>query len=193
MLVVHVTPGDVTPYICVSAASACRHHHYACYVTRSSSAERLPLNCLEHSPSSVFRYAETESYCMGVFAVLKKSYTILSNVHSSELNITHLCHGHRKLFRSEETEKVTVWQWRTEKVSVAVAYREGYSVTVAYRESYSVAVAYREGYSVAAAYPGILFGGGGGSTNSVEARGQRERRSGGGSPLVRGSTRFANE
>ena len=36
------------------------------------------------------------------------------------------------------------------------------------------------------AYPGILFGGGG-STNSVEDRGQRERGSGGGSPLVRGS------
>ena len=37
------------------------------------------------------------------------------------------------------------------------------------------------------AYPGIFFGGGGGSTNSVEDRGQRERGSGGGSPLVRGS------
>jgi len=36
------------------------------------------------------------------------------------------------------------------------------------------------------AYPGILFGGGG-STNSVEDRGQRERGSGGGTPLVRGS------
>ena len=35
------------------------------------------------------------------------------------------------------------------------------------------------------AYPRILFGGG--STNSVEDRGQRERGSGGGSPLVRGS------
>ena len=33
------------------------------------------------------------------------------------------------------------------------------------------------------AYPGILFGGG--STNSVEDRGQRERGSGDGSPLVR--------
>jgi hypothetical protein len=33
----------------------------------------------------------------------------------------------------------------------------------------------------------------GGSTNSDEDRGQRERRSGGGSPLVRGSTQFANE
>jgi hypothetical protein len=31
------------------------------------------------------------------------------------------------------------------------------------------------------------------STNSVEDRGQRERRSGGGSPPVRGSTQFANE
>jgi len=39
----------------------------------------------------------------------------------------------------------------------------------------------------AVAYQGILFGGGG-STNSVEGRGQRERGSGGGnSPLVRGS------
>jgi len=37
------------------------------------------------------------------------------------------------------------------------------------------------------AYPGILFGGGGGSTNSVEDRGQRERGSGGGRPVVRGS------
>ena len=36
------------------------------------------------------------------------------------------------------------------------------------------------------AYPGILFGGGF-STNSVEDRGQRERGSGGGSPLDRGS------
>ena len=35
------------------------------------------------------------------------------------------------------------------------------------------------------AYPGILFGGG--STNSVEDRGQRERGSGCGRPLVRGS------
>ena len=37
------------------------------------------------------------------------------------------------------------------------------------------------------AYPGILFGGGGGSTNPAEDRGQRERGSGGGSLLVRGS------
>jgi len=35
------------------------------------------------------------------------------------------------------------------------------------------------------AYPGILLGGG--STNSVEDRGQREWGSGGGSSLVRGS------
>ena len=34
--------------------------------------------------------------------------------------------------------------------------------------------------------PRIFFGGGG-STNSVEDRGQREQGSGGGSPLVRGS------
>ena len=38
----------------------------------------------------------------------------------------------------------------------------------------------------AVAYPGILFGGGG-STNSVEDRGQRERGSVGGSPLFWGS------
>jgi hypothetical protein len=35
--------------------------------------------------------------------------------------------------------------------------------------------------------PRNFFRGGGGSTNSVEDRGQRERGSGGGSPLVRGS------
>ena len=35
------------------------------------------------------------------------------------------------------------------------------------------------------AYPGTFFGGG--STNSVEDRGQRERGSGGSSPLARGS------
>jgi hypothetical protein len=39
------------------------------------------------------------------------------------------------------------------------------------------------------AYPGIFSGG---STNSVENRGQIERGSGGGSPLVRGSAQFAN-
>ena len=38
----------------------------------------------------------------------------------------------------------------------------------------------------AVAYPGILFGVGG-STNSFEDRGQRERGSRGGRPLVRGS------
>jgi hypothetical protein len=37
---------------------------------------------------------------------------------------------------------------------------------------------------ISVAYPGILFGGG--SINSVEDRGQRERGSGGGSRLVRG-------
>jgi hypothetical protein len=35
--------------------------------------------------------------------------------------------------------------------------------------------------------------GGGGSTNSVQERGQRERGSGGGSLLVRGSAQFSNE
>jgi hypothetical protein len=38
--------------------------------------------------------------------------------------------------------------------------------------------------------PGIFLGG---SANSVDDRGQRGRRSGGCSPLVRGSTQFANE
>jgi hypothetical protein len=38
----------------------------------------------------------------------------------------------------------------------------------------------------------FFFGGGGGSTNSVEDRGHREKGSGGGSPLVRGSAKFAN-
>ena len=37
----------------------------------------------------------------------------------------------------------------------------------------------------AVAYPGVFFGGG--STNSVEDRGQRGRGSGGSSPLIRGS------
>ena len=40
------------------------------------------------------------------------------------------------------------------------------------------------------AYPGIFCGGG--STNSVEDRGQRERGSGDGSPLVRGSGSSCN-
>jgi hypothetical protein len=39
--------------------------------------------------------------------------------------------------------------------------------------------------------PSNFFGGG--STNSAEDRGQRERGSGGGRPPVRGSTQFANE
>jgi hypothetical protein len=51
------------------------------------------------------------------------------------------------------------------------------------------------------AYPEFFFGEGGtpgffsgeGSTNLVEDRGQRERGSGGGSPLVMDSTQFANE
>jgi hypothetical protein len=42
------------------------------------------------------------------------------------------------------------------------------------------------------AYPGIFFWGGGGSTNSVEDRGQREREYGGGNPLVRGSGENCN-
>jgi hypothetical protein len=44
------------------------------------------------------------------------------------------------------------------------------------------------------AYPEIFFSGGGGcSTNSVKDRGQREQGSGGGSPVIRVSTRFGNE
>jgi hypothetical protein len=38
-----------------------------------------------------------------------------------------------------------------------------------------------------------ILRGGRGSTNPVEDRGQIERGSGGGSPLVRGSAEFANE
>jgi hypothetical protein len=40
-------------------------------------------------------------------------------------------------------------------------------------------------------YPGVLFRGG--STDSVEDRGQREWGSGGGVPLVRGFALFENE
>jgi hypothetical protein len=39
----------------------------------------------------------------------------------------------------------------------------------------------------------VQEGGGRGSTNLVKDRGQRERGSGGGSPLVRSSAQFANE
>jgi len=45
--------------------------------------------------------------------------------------------------------------------------------------------------SQSVAYPGILFGGVV-LTNSVEERGQRERESGGGCPLVRGSEGSCN-
>ena len=44
-----------------------------------------------------------------------------------------------------------------------------------------------QGLSGPVAYPGILFGGRGGSTNSVEDRGQREWGSGVSGLLVRGS------
>jgi len=47
-------------------------------------------------------------------------------------------------------------------------------------------------YMNTVAYPVFLAGGGGGSTNSVEDRGQTERGSGGGSPLVRGSGSSCN-
>jgi hypothetical protein len=59
-----------------------------------------------------------------------------------------------------------------------------------------------EVYCASVVYPGIFsgevyarnfFGGRGGSTNSVEDRGQRERGSGVDGPLFRGSTQFANE
>ena len=53
---------------------------------------------------------------------------------------------------------------------------------------YSRADDSRRGMLGTVAYPGILFERGGGvSTNSVEDRGQTERRCGGGSPLVRDS------
>jgi hypothetical protein len=50
-------------------------------------------------------------------------------------------------------------------------------------------------YKTIASFSGVPrnFFGEGGSTNSFEDRGQKERRSGGGSPLVRGFTQFANE
>jgi hypothetical protein len=50
----------------------------------------------------------------------------------------------------------------------------------------------RASLSIRSGVPRIFFRGVG-STNSVEDRGQSERGSGGGSPLVRGSTQFANE
>jgi len=49
----------------------------------------------------------------------------------------------------------------------------------------TVNIYFRSCVSPAVAYPGIFFGGG--STNSVEDRGQTEVGSGGDSPLVRGS------
>jgi len=49
----------------------------------------------------------------------------------------------------------------------------------------------RTSKTAAVAYPGFFLGGGG-STNSVEDRGQRERGSGGGNLLVRGSGRRCN-
>jgi hypothetical protein len=57
----------------------------------------------------------------------------------------------------------------------------------------NLSVAYPGIFFIGGFTPGIFFWGGGGSTNSVEDRGQREWGSGGGSPLVRGSTEFANE
>jgi hypothetical protein len=49
-------------------------------------------------------------------------------------------------------------------------------------------------YPVSSGVPrNFVRGVGEGSTNSAEERGQRERGSGGGSPLVRGSAQFTNE
>ena len=48
-------------------------------------------------------------------------------------------------------------------------------------------LSYSDVLSPTVAYPGILFGVGGVSSNSVGDRGQKERGSGSGSPLVRGS------
>jgi len=51
-----------------------------------------------------------------------------------------------------------------------------------------VSTTVNRGFSmISVASPGFLWGGGEGSTNSVEDRGQKARGSGGGSPLVRGS------
>ena len=52
-------------------------------------------------------------------------------------------------------------------------------------ESYPKGLEHSQPRCDTVAYPGIFFVGG--STNSVEDRGQRGRGSGGGSPLVRGS------
>ena len=52
--------------------------------------------------------------------------------------------------------------------------------------AWEIRTAHSSEMMLSVAYPGIFFGGGG-STNSVEDRGQRGRGSGGGSPLVRGS------
>jgi hypothetical protein len=54
----------------------------------------------------------------------------------------------------------------------------------------STSIKKSELYNDTVAYPGILFGGG--LTNSVEDRGQRERGSGCGRPLVRGSGESCN-
>jgi hypothetical protein len=67
-------------------------------------------------------------------------------------------------------------------------------LTVSYTGRQPWAVAFPGNFSVGVFTPGFFSGGGrGGSTNSVEDRGQRELGCGGGSPLVRGSTQFANE
>jgi hypothetical protein len=65
---------------------------------------------------------------------------------------------------------------------------------VPYLDSHQLECVYRNKMQPGVvAYPAILLGREGGSTNSVEDRGQRERGSGSGSPIVRDSAQFANE
>ena len=69
---------------------------------------------------------------------------------------------------------------------VLQVYRKQYGTFISGQNAYKLQlVTAKEAHRQPMAYPGIFFGGG--STNSVEDRGQRERGSGGGSPLVRGS------
>ena len=64
-------------------------------------------------------------------------------------------------------------------ITVVVTYTEGGNITITQLHNKSTDIL------KSVVYPGIFSGGG--STNSVEDRGQRERGSGGGNPLVRGS------
>ena len=65
--------------------------------------------------------------------------------------------------------------WMVTVCSCPISWEGSYSGDSDRYERMNKALALQE----AVAYPGILFGGGGGSTNSVEDRGQRERGSGG--------------